>query len=91
MVSMILSNNIFRTQGYYQLKFGMQIESGFPTDLVKAKIINSRGKVVNKLTYGAVRENFTTLDVSSAVVRMLDPLIILSGVKFQSNLRNKNR
>ena len=46
---------------------------------------------MNKLTYGAVRENFTTLDVSSAVVRMLDPLIILSGVKFQSNLRNKNR
>ena len=57
-------------------------ESGRPTDPVKAREIAPKGKVVNKLTYGAGRENITKLAVSSAAGRGLDPLIIFSGVNF---------
>ena len=66
----------------------MQMNSGFPTEPVKAKVIAPKGTVTNKLTYGAGRENIT-LAVSSAADRVLNPLIIFSGGNFQSNWRGK--
>ena len=95
-------SNLFSLNGFYDLikeyieNAGLlptQVwnvdESSFPTDPVKAKVIAPRGKVVKKGTYGAGRENITTLAVSSAAGRVLDPLIIFSGVNFQSNWRGR--
>ena len=39
-------------------------ESGFPTDPGKSKVIAPRNKLGFKLSYGAHRENITTLAVS---------------------------
>ena len=64
-------------------------ESGFPTDPSKAKIIAPKGQIGNKLTWGAGRENFSTLAACSATGRVLDPLIIFSGINFQSTWRGK--
>lgn len=64
-------------------------ESGFPTDPSRAKVIGPKGKVANKLTWGAGRENISTLAACSADGRVLDPLIIFSGVNFQSTWKGK--
>ena len=59
-------------------------ESGFPTDPVKSKVIAPRNKPGFKLSYGARRENITTLAVCNATGKVLDPLIIFQGKNFQS-------
>ena len=60
-------------------------ESGFPTDPGKSKVIAPRNKPGFKLSYGARRENITTLAVCNATGKVLDPLIIFQGKNFQSS------
>ena len=59
-------------------------ESGFPTDPGKCKVISPIGETAYKITWGAGRENISTLAAVSASGRALDALIIFSGKNFQS-------
>ena len=59
-------------------------ESGFPTEPGKSKVIAPCNKPDFKLSYGARRENITTLAVCNARGKVLDPLIIFQGKNFQS-------
>ena len=52
-------------------------ESGFPTDPARCKVVSTKGEVAYKVTWGAGRENISTLDACNAEGRVLDPLIIL--------------
>ena len=64
-------------------------ESVFPTDPSKSKVISPRGEVAYKITWGAGRENISTLAACSASGRALDPLIIFSGKNFQSTWKGE--
>ena len=59
-------------------------ESGFPTDPGKSKATAPCNKPGFKLSYGACRENITTLAVCNATQKVLDPSIIFQGKNFQS-------
>ena len=65
-------------------------ESGFPTDPAKCKMVSTRGEVAYKVTWGAGRENISTLAACNAEDRMLDPLIIFSGKNFQTTWRGQH-
>ena len=65
-------------------------ESGFPTDPQKCKVVSVKGTSAYKITYGARRENITTLAVANAAGKVLDPLIIFSGKNLQSTWRGNN-
>ena len=76
-VSMVLSNNIYiEGAGLLPKQIWNIDEFGFPTDSIKAKVITPKGKVANKLAYGAGKKNLTTLIVSSTAGWVLDPLRI---------------
>ena len=62
-------------------------ESGFPTDPAKSKVVGPTNQPAYKLSFGARRENITTLAVCSASGKVLDPLIIFQGKHFQSTWR----
>jgi len=64
-------------------------KSGFPTDPSKAKVIAPKGKPGLKLTWGAGRENISTLAMCSAAGDVLDPLIIFSGKNLQSTWKGQ--
>ena len=64
-------------------------ESGFPTDPSKSKVISPRGEVAYKITWGAGRENISTLAACNAAGRALDPLIIFAGKHFQSTWKGE--
>ena len=64
-------------------------ELGFPTDPTRSKVISVRGEVAYKTTWGASRENNSTLAACNAAGRALDPLIIFTGKNFQSTWRGK--
>ena len=54
-------------------------ESGFPTDPARCKVVSTKGEVAYKVTWGAGRENISTLAACNAEGRVLDPLVIFSG------------
>ena len=62
-------------------------ESGFPTDPAKSKVVGPTNQPAFKLSFGARRENITTLAVCNAAGKVLDPLIIFQGKNFQSTWR----
>ena len=65
-------------------------ESGFPTDPVKCKVISTRGDVAYKLSWGARRENISTLAACNGEGWVLDPLIIFAGKNFQTTWRGQS-
>ena len=65
-------------------------ESGFPTDPQKCRVVGVKGKEALKVTFGAGRENITTLAVCSASGKALDPLIVFAGKNLQSTWRGEN-
>ena len=59
-------------------------EWGFPTDQGKSKATDPYTKLGFKFSYGASKENITTLAVCNATGTILDMIIIFQGRKFQS-------
>ena len=65
-------------------------ESGFPTDPSKSKVVGPCNEPAFKLSFGARRENITTLAVCNASGIVLDPLVIFQGKNFQSSWKGKH-
>ena len=65
-------------------------ESGFPTDPSKIRAVAPSGKPAWKLTWGAGRENISTLATCNAAGEALPPLVIFAGKNFQSTWYGKN-
>lgn len=80
---------LMKEKNYTPAKVWNCDETGFPTDPSRARVIAPKGRVANKLTWGAGRENISTLAACNAAGRVLDPLIIFFGVNFQSTWRGK--
>ena len=65
-------------------------ESGFPTYLMRCKVVAPMEKPDLNTTCGAGLENIIVLATSSTFGRVLDPLIVFSGKNFQSLWKGKN-
>ena len=63
---------------------------GSPNDPQKCRVVGVKGKEALKVTFGAGRENITTLAVCSASGEALDPLIVFAIKNLQSTWRGEN-
>ena len=81
----VMSENNFFPRKYRNLD-----ESGLPTDTGRCKVIALKGKLANKRTSGAGRENITVLAAFNASDKAIDLLVIFTCKNFQSSWKGKS-